>query len=230
MKYSPLVMLALGVCMVSLPAWAQNELETSPKASVEKASRPVAVELSDADEALIHRIEDYLSNITTAAADFMQVAPDGNIVNGKFYLQRPNQMRWQYEPPTPILMVTRGDYLTYYDYELEQVSDVPLDSTLVGFLARDQVKFDDTVMITRLEEQPGVVRISLVQNKRPEDGELTLEFSDQPLQIRNMVIKDTTGQTTTVSLSHARFGLPLDAELFKFKDPRSAAPKPGGRR
>ncbi|MDE3060750.1 MAG: outer membrane lipoprotein carrier protein LolA, partial [Pseudomonadota bacterium] len=73
-------------------------------------------------EKTIHRIEDYLSNLTTIVSDFTQVAPDGTLSTGKFYLKRPGKMRWQYNPPTPILMVSSGSELVYYDIELDQIT------------------------------------------------------------------------------------------------------------
>ncbi len=60
----------------------------------------------------------------------------------------------------------------------------------------------------------------MAQRDKPDDGELTLEFSDHPLLLRNMVVRDATNQVTTVSLNHARFGVKLDPELFIFRDPR----------
>ena len=47
-----------------------------------------------------------------------------------------------------------------------------------------------------------------------------LEFSDQPLQIRNMVVTDAQRQVTTISLNRAQFGKPLEKSLFVWVDPR----------
>lgn len=168
----------------------------------------------------IDRIEEYLTNLTTIVSDFTQVAPNGDLTSGKFYLQRPGKMRWQYNPPTPILMVSNGSELVYFDYELEQVSHIPLDSTLIGFLAENPIRFDNKVGITGFEMQPGAIRITLAQAAKPGDGQLMLEFSDHPLLLRNMVVRDATNQVTTVSLNNAHFGLKLDESLFVFKDPR----------
>ena len=79
-------------------------------------------------EKTIERLENYLSGITTITSDFSQAAPDGSISAGRFYLQRPNKMRWEYKPPVPILMVANGLELVYYDKELEQVTYIPLIS------------------------------------------------------------------------------------------------------
>jgi len=168
----------------------------------------------------IARIETYLSGLSTIVADFTQVAPDGSLATGKFYLKRPGRMRWQYNPPTPILMVSDGSVLVFYDYEREQVSHIALESTLIGFLAEDKIRFADGVGILDFEERAEAIRITVAQRGKPDEGRLTLEFSDSPLLIRNMAVRDATGQTTTVALNHARFGQALDNELFVFKDPR----------
>lgn len=168
----------------------------------------------------ISRVEKYLSELTTIISDFTQVAPDGSIATGTFYLKRPGLMRWQYHPPTPILMVADSHELIFYDYELEQVTHIPLDSTLVGFLAQEKIRFSGSVGITTIENQNKVIRIQLAQKEKPSEGQLLLEFSDSPLQIRSMVVTDATQQKTTVSLQKARYGLPIDKELFVFKDPR----------
>lgn len=169
----------------------------------------------------IARVEKYLSGLTTVAADFTQVAPDGAIATGKFYLKRPGRMRWQYDPPVPVLMVADGHSLVYYDSDLQQVSYYPLGSTLAGFLAQEKISLAaGKIGILAIEEKDGALRIALAQRDKPDEGRLVLEFSDKPLLIRNMVITDATKQTTTVSLNHARFGTALDKALFVFNDPR----------
>ncbi len=175
----------------------------------------------------IDRVSHYLSGLSTIVADFTQVAPDGSLSSGKFYLSRPGRMRWQYNPPTPILMIANGKEFVYYDYELQQVSYIPLDSALVGFLAQETIRFDGKVGITLFEEQDGVIRIGLAQRDKPSEGALMLEFSDKPLLIRNLKVTDATGQQTSVALSDAKFGVALEKELFVFRDPRQnpRAPK-----
>jgi outer membrane lipoprotein-sorting protein len=168
----------------------------------------------------ITRLEKYLSNLSTIVSDFTQVAPDGSLTSGKFYLQRPGKMRWQYNPPTPMLIVSNGSEMVFYDYELEQVSHIPLNQTLIGFLAQEEIRFDNTVGLRSIEEETSVIRITLAQREKPTEGQLMLEFSDKPLTLRNMVVTDAANQVTTVSLNNAQFGVKLDKELFIWRDPR----------
>lgn len=170
----------------------------------------------------IRRIENYLSGISTIVADFTQAAPDGSISTGKFFLQRPGKMRWQYHPPTPVLMVADGKEFIYYDYELDQISRISLDSTLIGFLAQERIRFDNgQVGIRDFSEQANVIRITVAQREKAKEGELTLEFSTSPMVIRNMVVRDAAGQITSVALNNARFGVKMDPKLFLFKEPRN---------
>ncbi len=167
------------------------------------------------------KIQAYLNSISTIAAEFSQVAPDGSLTSGKFFLKRPGRMRWQYNPPTPLLMVASHKEIIYFDYELQQVSHFPLDSTLAGFLARERIDLGDpAIVVKNLEQASGILRLSIAEKGREDEGGLMLEFSDSPLLIRNMVITDAQGQTTTVALNNARFDIPLEDGLFEFKDPR----------
>ncbi len=169
----------------------------------------------------VARVEQYLSTLTTITADFSQVDANGNLAGGKFYMKRPGRMRWEYSPPTPILLVSDGKVMTYYDAELDQVNYIPLDDTLGGFLAQKNLKLDsDSTRLTAFEAKDGIVRATLVQKSKPDEGSLTLEFDDKPLQLRQMIVKDATGKQTRIALEHAVYGQNLPDSLFKFEDPR----------
>lgn len=171
-------------------------------------------------QATVDRVAVYLSGLSTIVSNFTQIAPDGSLTTGKFFLRRPGKMRWQYNPPTPVLMIANGSEFVYYDYDLQQVTYVPLDSALIAFLAQEKIRFDEKVGIISFEEKDSAIRIGLAQRDKPDEGQLLLEFSDKPLLIRNMVVTDASGQVTTVALSNAKFGIKLDKSLFVFKDPR----------
>lgn len=103
------------------PATTPPKQDTLKKVTP-KASAPIAKpagEVMNQKAAELKRVENYLNSISTIVADFTQVAPDGTLASGKFYLKRPGKMRWQYEPPTPVLIILNDWHFIYYDYELE---------------------------------------------------------------------------------------------------------------
>lgn len=169
----------------------------------------------------IARVESFLSLITTIKADFAQVAPNGETTKGIFYLQRPGKMRWEYKGPSPILLVSNGTTITYYDAELEQVNYVSLDDTLAGFLAKETLKLNTTATeLVNFEVSPGAIRATIRQREKPENGTLTIEFTDKPLVMKQLIIADAAGNETRIALSGAVYGQKLDGSLFVFKDPR----------
>lgn len=169
----------------------------------------------------IARVEAHLSTITTLVANFSQTSADGSTGTGKFFMKRPGKMRWQYNPPTPLLLVSDGKAVTFYDAGLDQVSYIGVDDTLASFLARKDITLDsDSTRLTSFQKADGLITASLVQRTKPSEGSLTLEFSDNPLLIKSMVVVDATGNATRVTLADAQFGQPLSDKLFVFEDPR----------
>jgi outer membrane lipoprotein-sorting protein len=175
---------------------------------------------SGADKADIERAEAYINSISTLQARFLQIAPNGAQSEGVAYLSRPGKLRLDYDPPVPIQIYGSEDLLIYYDSKLKQVSYLPIGSTPAAFLVRPNVVFDGKdVSVTRVQRQPGIVAISLVQAQDKKAGELTLVFSDNPFMLRQWRVTDAQGQVTTVSLFSARAGVTFDRDLFDFRDP-----------
>jgi outer membrane lipoprotein-sorting protein len=184
------------------------------------AAPPRAAVLSAHDRADVQRVEQYLNGIHSLAAHFQQFAQDGGTAGGRVYVARPGRMRFEYEAPSPILLLADGTWVVYIDNQLKQVSYLPIGSTPAWFLLRDNISLADGVTITKFERGPGVIRISLVENKSPENGQLTLTFADKPLELRQWTIVDQQGKSTTVVLNDTRFGVPVDPKAFTFVDPR----------
>ncbi len=184
---------------------------TQVKAEEESAANTVT---PYAYEKELARIENYLNNIGNLVADFTQIAPDGEISTGKFYLSRPGKLRWQYDPPTPILIVANGNVISYYDYELDQVSHVTVNSTLAGVLTRKEIRFTDDVEVSDVKNEDKVLYLTLAMKNKPEEGKLTLVFSDKPLTMRKMIVTDANGKVTNISFDNPVTAQELDKELF----------------
>jgi outer membrane lipoprotein-sorting protein len=176
--------------------------------------------LTETDKADVARIEAYLNELKTLTADFMQVSSVGAIARGKFYLARPGKMRFEYEPPTPILMIANGPFLVYYDSQMQETSNIPVDSTPVGFFLADKISLSRDVTITAITRAPNVINVSVRQTSEPDQGELTMVFSDHPLRLEQWSVLDAQHQVTRVALLDVRTGVPLDPKLFIFQDPK----------
>lgn len=171
-------------------------------------------------QALLARAEAYLNGITTLRARFLQVAQNGGSAEGTAFIARPGRMRFEYDPPEPLLLVASDSQFLYYDRELKQPSIVPVSSTPLGLLLRPQIRFGGDVEVMGVERQGGFLGITLRRRENPAEGRLTLVLQEEPMELRQWVVVDGQGRQTRVTLTQIQTGMPLDRRLFTFNDPR----------
>lgn len=176
--------------------------------------------LTKQDVADLVRIERYLNGIKTMEARFLQISSDGSYSEGMIHLSRPGRMRIEYDPPNPIMVIADGSSLIYVDKEMEQATAIFLSLTPADLLLRKNLSFtSEEILITGFKRSPGIIRVSLVKAESPLDGQLTLVFSDMPLELRKWAVNDAQGVKTTVSLLGSRFGIKVDKTLFDYEMP-----------
>ncbi len=206
----------LSIFFISLFMTSAHAATRAPVA----APAPSAM-TAEARGVAIAKVEAYLSDITSVVSDFTQIAADGTKGTGKFFMKRPGKMRWQYNPPTPLLLVSDGKTVTYYDPGVDQVTYVGVDDTLVAFLAKRFIKLDsESTEITAFSIDKGIISATIRQRKKPSDGTMTLEFSEKPLELKRILTVDAAGNATSVTLENPQFGPVLEDKLFIFNDPR----------
>ena len=172
------------------------------------------------DRADITRVEAYLNGLRTLHARFMQIAPDGRSSEGQAWLSRPGRMRFEYDPPSPFLLVGGNGLLVFHDSQLKQTSNIPLRSTPLGLLLQDNLRLSGDVTVTRMVRMPGQLQVSLIRTASPADGTLTLIFADQPMALRQWTVLDAQRQETRVTLYNVELGGAYSAKLFEFVDPK----------
>ena len=177
------------------------------------------------------QIENYLNGIRTLKARFLQIAPDGRATRGTAWLERPGRMRFEYDPPTPLLLVAGNGLLVFHDSQLGQTSNIPLSQTPLGILLADHVRLSGPVQVTAMQRQPGAISITLVRSSSFADGSLTLVFADNPLTLRQWTVLDAQRQETRVTLFDVQLGGHFNDSLFDFIDrgfPNGTPLAPGG--
>src|SRR3546814_9322993 len=100
----------------------------------------------------------YLNDIKTLQGRFVQPSSNGAYAEGAVYLDRPGHMRFDYDPPTPVLIIANGLSLLYYAAELKEATFLPLWKTPLWFPIRAVVRFDDNVEIVANVEALGTRR------------------------------------------------------------------------
>jgi outer membrane lipoprotein-sorting protein len=176
--------------------------------------------LSDRDRADIARAEAWLNRLTSLKARFLQIAQNGASAEGTGWIVRPGRMRFEYDPPEPLLLVASHGQFFYFDRQLKQATTLPLGATPLGMLLRENLKLSGDVTVSRVERGGGLLRITLHRTGQPAEGSLTLVFSEDPIELKQWAVVDAQGQETRVSLFQTEFGGRYPSSLFDFNDPR----------
>ncbi|MEO1019994.1 MAG: outer membrane lipoprotein carrier protein LolA [Pseudomonadota bacterium] len=173
----------------------------------------------DEDNQLLDRIESYFNDIDTLRANFEQYGPQGERTTGVFMLNRPGLMRIDYDLPSKILMIAEAGRLVYYDGSIKQVTYIPLSRTPLSFVLDDDVDLRDEVEVTAIERVGAEVGITLIQRDEADQGQVTLVFSQEPLELRRWAITDAQGMVTLVDLDEIFLGEDLERSLFHWREP-----------
>lgn len=186
------------------------------------AAAPAAAQgtLTDRDRRDVASAEAWLNDLRSLKARFLQIAQNGAAVEGTAWIVRPGRMRFEYDPPEPLLLVASYGQFFYFDRQLKQATTLPLSATPLGMLLRDEVKLSGDVTVSRVERGGGLLRITLFRTGKAAEGRLTLVFGDDPMELKQWAVVDAQGQETRVSLFQPEYGGRFPALLFDFNDPR----------
>ena len=76
-----------------------------------------------------HAVKEYLKNLNTLEASFIQMSSDGNIRRGKIFFNLPGKLRIDYFEPDDLLITSNGFWLTVQNKKLKQTNNLPLERT-----------------------------------------------------------------------------------------------------
>jgi len=187
---------------------------------VAQAQAPIPYLMSVEEAVLLQQAQDYLNTVRSLRARFQQVSSTGNQATGTVYMRRPGRMRIEYDPPAEVLVVANGSYVIYEDGELGQVSYIGLGDTPLGILLRDQVTLSDpAITVTGMRREQGFLDVDIVETDAPDQGTLTLEFTESPMELRSWRVRDAQNVEVEVTLLGPRFNVDLDDDLFSYSEP-----------
>lgn len=183
-----------------------------------------ALSLDDIQD--LDRISAYLNDIKTLTGRFTQIDSRGRIAEGRFYLRRPGQVRFEYtEPKTLGAIIANGTWLLVEDKKLKTAQRYPLSSTPLSILLRNRVDLAGETRIVAVERAPKLLSVTARDDKGIAQGELTLVFSEPGPELRHWIVKDAQGTLTTIALHDVRRGVALDPKLFEIKADKPRKPR-----
>jgi outer membrane lipoprotein-sorting protein len=171
--------LALAAAFLAAPAWAA----TSP-----------------ADDALVSRAIAYLDGITSVKGRFEQGNDKGGVADGTLYLARPGRARFEYDPPSGLLITSDGRTVILSDSKRGTFEHQPLSATPLAIFLAEHIHLDKGAHVTRVDRSASGFSITAEGGRGLRDGQITLYFSDAPLRLTGWAVVDGQNRVTRVTL------------------------------
>lgn len=162
----------------------------------------------------IFKAEKWLNNITSMTADFIQVSSDGGSAEGKIFIKKNHGFRFEYSPPSPLLIVGRGNWVIVQDLIENTSNNYPLYQTPFSRFLSDNVSLSPEGFQTLSRTKNGILEITVISNEE-NGGFLQLDFSTNPFQLRRWIIIDQIGTEIAVTLQNHKFNIDLPASTFR---------------
>lgn len=190
-----LLLLCLALCLVQ-PASAQRSPEVTKALNV---------------------ISKAFNATKTMNGEFIQTAPNGDMLQGYFFIERPGKIRFYYSKPSYTDIISDGKTLSIEDRKLKTQDIYPLSKTPLKVLLSEKLDLakDHRVIQTSLADD--IVSVVVEQESLLGDGMLTLIFERENSLLRQWTIRDAQGNETTVTVFNVETGKPIKQSLFKIK-------------
>lgn len=160
---------------------------------------------------------------------FRQTAADGSVTAGRFYLQRPGRLRFEYDAPAQLLIVADGSIVAVQDIAMRSTNRSPLRSTPLFFVLKSDINLDRDTRVTRVVRQGAWLYVTARDRSGQADGEITLHLYGSNLDLRSWDVVDGAGSRTRIALSDVSRPSSIDARLFRAPAAGAQSPRGPGR-
>lgn len=185
----------------------------SAPAGGQAATEPVAL----TDEQTVAALSENFAAVPTMAGEFLQFGPNGEQTGGIFYIERPGKIRFNYEQPAAIEVISNGKTVAVHNRKLKTWDFYPLDKTPLKLLLASRIEYDPK-SIRSVVAEPDLTTVVMGDDKVFGDAVITLMFDPESYDLRQWTIKDAKGAETSVMIFNVTKNVELPATLFKFDE------------
>lgn len=176
----------------------------------------INIAFATSQDKIAEEIKTYIQNIHTVAIDFEQSDSNGAEARGILVIDKPYKFRVNYFLPYPLLIVGNKNYVSVYDYEMENLSRIAAKENIFNFLLVDKINFDEQFKVISAKEVKGhyILKLAHLDSGRASEIEfnkITQNIVGMKIFEEDKIISLTFG--TTKKLNKVR------ESLFILQDP-----------
>ncbi len=178
------------------------------------AATAQAANLSSEQQQTLAEVNRYFNSVKTMHGDFIQFGPDGERAEGKFYLARPGKIRFYYNPPAKVDIISDGESVSVKDRKLATQDIWPLSETPLRFLLAEKIDLTADANVSDVTVEPDLVTVVITDNTTFGSGKLTLIFDAETFELKQWTVTDAQGFDTSVAIYNTTVNGPTNPKLF----------------
>ncbi len=159
------------------------------------------------------QIADHFSKVKTMTGEFVQFGPRGEQTGGKFFIQRPGKIRFNYEKPSPIRVIADGKVVMVANTKLKSEELYPLDKTPLKLLLEERIDLSGG-KVKDVKQDPDLTTIVLGDKSLFGKSTIKMMFDPKTFELRQWTITDEQGKDTTVMIFNVQEGVKFDKDVF----------------
>ncbi len=160
------------------------------------------------------RIADHFASVKTMMGEFVQFGPRGEQTGGKFYIERPGKIRFDYEPPAQFKVTSDGNSVVLENDKLHTADLYSLSQTPLKLLLDDHIDLSGN-KVQDVKEEKDLTTIKLADKSAFGNSTITMMFDPETYELKQWTIRDAQGKDTTVMIFNVKQGVTFDPSVFK---------------
>ena len=160
--------------------------------------------------------------LTGSFSQSVQSTKQTRKTNGVFAIARPNQFKWTYNKPYEQVIVGDGKSIWLYDVDLAQITKRPQQKTLgdsPAAILSNADALEQSYTVTNDGEANGINYIKALP-KQKDGGYEYIRIGFKGDTLSNMTLKDSFGNTTTLTFNNVKTNSSIAGSTFKFTPPK----------
>jgi outer membrane lipoprotein-sorting protein len=185
---------------------------------------PIGQELGKKQVDLIRQVNTYFNQLTILRGSFIQTSADNKRQRGKFHIMRPGRFRFEFSPPSKVVILSDGQYVAIQDHDLKTDDRWDLSYTPFRALLLKDVNLLRDARIFEVEEAGDTIAIAFEDKNAEASSRIKLFLVTKPtLQLKAWIAKDAQGFDTRTDLTDVTVIDAVDQQLF---NPAAAPERP----
>ncbi|MDI6029426.1 outer membrane lipoprotein carrier protein LolA [Corticibacterium sp. UT-5YL-CI-8] len=158
-------------------------------------------------------IADHFSGVKSMTGEFVQFGPRGDQTEGKFFLERPGKIRFNYSGSQNFRVISDGSSVVILNQKMRTSDLYPLSKTPLKLLLDERIDLSGNKVVG-VDQRSDLTTIKLADRQMFGNSTITMMFDPKTYELRQWTITDAQGKDTTVMIFNTQQGVKFAPDTF----------------